>query len=110
MGDKRLGKQPAAEKVPLDGTSLTAARIKAITRREMAGFSDPRVKEVRMMSGCVCVEVHDPATLQGFQQFAYERSVFSRPFLCYMYAMVPYVIENAEPVQVLDTMKAWVRR
>lgn len=84
--------------------------IETITRREMAGFADPRVKEVRIMGGCVCVEVFDPKTLAGFQQFAYERGVFSRPFLNYMYAMVPYVISEEQLMQVLDTMKAWFLR
>ena len=28
----------------------------------------------------------------------------------YLYAMVPYVIEEAELVMVLDTMKAWFQR
>lgn len=82
-------------------------RIEAITRREMAGFSHPKVKEVRIMGGCVCVEVTDPACLQGYQQFAYQRGVFSRPFLRYLYAMVPYIITEDQLVQVLDTMKAW---
>lgn len=86
------------------------ARIEAITRRELAGFSDPQVREVRILGGCVCMEVHEPATLAGYQQFAYERGVFSRPFLNYLYAMVPYIIEEAELVRVLDTMKAWFRR
>ena len=85
-------------------------RIEEITRREMAGFTDSRVKEVRILGGCVCVEVHDPAVLDGYQQFAYEHGVFSRPFLRYLYAMVPYVIEEAELVRVLDTMKEWFRR
>ena len=82
-------------------------KIEAITRREMDGFADPRVKDIRMMGGCVCIEVYTPQTLQGFQQFAYERGVFSRPFLNYMYAMVPYIICEADLVKVLDTMKAW---
>ena len=30
------------------------------------------------MGGCVCIEVYDPAVLKGYQQFAYERGVFSR--------------------------------
>lgn len=85
-------------------------RIEEITRREMEGFTDPRIKDVRIMGGCVCVEVHDPATLAGYQQFAYEHGVFSRPFLSYLYAMVPYIITEGELVQVLDTMKKWFRR
>jgi adenosylmethionine-8-amino-7-oxononanoate aminotransferase len=86
------------------------AKIAAIVKREMAGFSDPRIKEVRSMGGCVCIEVKDGADLQGFQQFAYEHGVFSRPFLNYMYAMVPYIITEEELVKILDTMKAWFRR
>lgn len=82
-------------------------KIESITRRELQGFSDPRIKEVRMMGGCVCIEVYDPATLKGYQEFAYKHGVFSRPFLTYLYAMVPYVIEEAELVRVLDVMKAW---
>ncbi len=85
-------------------------RIEEITRREMEGFSDPRIREVRIMGGCVCVEVKDAAMLKGYQQFAYERGVFSRPFLKYLYAMVPYIITEKELVKVLDTMKAWFAR
>lgn len=85
-------------------------RIEEITRREMEGFTDSRIKEVRMMGGCVCVEVKNSDDLKGYQEFAYQRGVFSRPFLNYMYAMVPYVIEEEELVQVLDSMKAWFRR
>lgn len=82
-------------------------RIEEITRREMEGFSAPGIKEVRIMGGCVCVEVYDSETLKGYQQFAYERGVFSRPFLNYMYAMVPYIITEEELLKVLDSMKAW---
>ncbi len=82
-------------------------RIEEITRREMKGFWAPGIEEVRIMGGCVCVEVKDPAVLEGYQQFAYERGVFSRPFLKYLYAMVPYVIREEELVQVLGCMKEW---
>lgn len=80
-------------------------RIEAITRREMNGFSDPCIKEIRIMGGCVCVEVYDPAALDGYQEFAFRNGVFSRPFLSYLYAMVPYVIEEPELVRVLSVMK-----
>ena len=82
-------------------------RIEAITRREMAGFSHPSIREIRIMGGCVCIEVFDPAVLRGYQQFAYERGVFSRPFLNCLYAMVPYIITEEELVTVLTTMKDW---
>ena len=82
-------------------------RIEAVTRRELKGFSDPRIREIRIMGACVCMEVNDSAALKGYQRFAFERGVFSRPFLNYLYAMVPYIITEEELVQVLDTMKAW---
>ena len=85
-------------------------KIEAVTRRELYGFTDPRIKEIRIMGGCVCMEVYDPAVLKGYQQFAYERGVFSRPFLNYLYAMVPYIITEEELVQVLASMKAWFCR
>ncbi len=84
-------------------------RIEAIARRELAGFADPRVKEVRIMGGCICLEVYDPADLRGYQQFAYQHSVFSRPFLNYLYAMPPYIISEDELVQVISLMKRWFR-
>ena len=82
-------------------------KIEEITRREMESFSDPRIKEIRMMGACVCIEVYDPGTIKGYQKFAYDRGVFSRPFLNYLYAMVPYVIQAEELVKVLNTMKEW---
>lgn len=82
-------------------------RIEAISLREMEGLDSPQVKEVRIQGGCTCVEVKDPATLVGFQQFAYERGVFTRPFSSVMYAMVPYIIEEEDLVRVLNVMKAW---
>lgn len=85
-------------------------RIEEITRREMAGFEDDRIREVRIMGGCVCVEVKEPSALKGYQQFAYERGVFSRPFLNYLYAMVPYIITEEELAKVLNTMKEWFAR
>jgi adenosylmethionine-8-amino-7-oxononanoate aminotransferase len=84
-------------------------RIEQISRREFEGFGDERIKEIRIMGGCVCIEVKDESVLDGFRQFAFERGVFSRTFLKYMYTMVPYVISESELVCVFDTMKAWFR-
>ncbi|MBO7725669.1 MAG: adenosylmethionine--8-amino-7-oxononanoate transaminase [Thermoguttaceae bacterium] len=85
-------------------------RIEEMTRREMEGFSDSSVKEVRIMGGCVCIEVYDSERIRGYRQYAYERGVFSRPFLNFLYAMVPYIIDEEELVRVLSTMKEWFRR
>lgn len=79
--------------------------ITDIMRDEMRGFADERVKEVRIMGGCICLEVKESKTLDGFREFAYERGVFSRPFGRCMYAMVPYIIKEDELRHILRTMK-----
>ena len=79
----------------------------ATIRNEMADLEDERIEDIRIMGGCVCIEVKDARTLNGFRQFAYSRGVFSRPFLKYMYAMVPYIIKEEELLKVLNVMKEW---
>ena len=81
--------------------------IESITRRELAGLSDPLIREVRIMGGCACIEVRDPETLEGFKEFALDRGVFLRPFLNYMYTMVPYVVAEPELVRVFGVMREW---
>ncbi len=85
-------------------------KIEALTKREMMGFSDDRIKEIRIMGGCVCIEVKNREDLAGYQEYAYKQGVFARPFLNYLYAMVPYIITEEELVKVLTTMKNWFQK
>ncbi|MEG0830209.1 MAG: adenosylmethionine--8-amino-7-oxononanoate transaminase [Anaerovoracaceae bacterium] len=85
-------------------------KIEEITKEEMEGFTHPQIKDIRILGACVCVEVDNPSILEGYQKFAYEQGVFSRTFLSYMYAMVPYVIKDGQLRKVLETMKAWFCR
>ncbi|MDU5099647.1 MAG: adenosylmethionine--8-amino-7-oxononanoate transaminase [Peptoniphilus grossensis] len=82
-------------------------RIEEIEKEEMERFSHPKIEEVRVMGGCVCIELKDGKDIEGFQEFAYERGVFARPFLKYIYSMVPYVINEDELRKVMRTMKEW---
>lgn len=86
------------------------AHIEEVTRQSMSGFCAKGIRDVRMMGGCICIEVEDSKMLRGYQEFAYERGVFARPFLNYLYAMVPYIISDEELHLVLDTMKEWFER
>ena len=86
------------------------AHIEEVARRELGGFTDPRIREVRIMGGCACIEVYDAKPLAGYQQFAYERGVFARPFLTYLYAMVPYILTDEELIHIFSVMKEWFRR
>lgn len=85
-------------------------RIEELSKREMENFHHDKINEVRIMGGCTCVEVKDAKTLDGFTEFAYERGVFCRPFLKYMYSMVPYIIEEEDLVKIYDVMKEWLEK
>ncbi|MCQ2520804.1 MAG: adenosylmethionine--8-amino-7-oxononanoate transaminase [Lachnospiraceae bacterium] len=82
-------------------------KIEEISHRELDGFSHPLIKEVRILGACACIEVYDEAVLKGYQEFAYNRGVFARPFLTYLYSMVPYIIKEDELVKIFATMKAF---
>lgn len=81
--------------------------IEDMVRNLVSGFTHPLIKEIRYMGGCLCFQVHDPSCLIGFQEYAYQRGVFSRPFLDIMYAMFPYIIQDNEIRQIVDVMKDW---
>lgn len=83
--------------------------IESIMKREMQGFTDERIKDIRIMGGCICIEVYEESTLEGFKRFAYSRGVFNRTFLKYMYSMPPYIITEGELIKILETMKAWFK-
>ena len=103
----------ALKSIEIFETEDYMSKIKNITdimKDEMSGFEDYRVKEVRIMGGCICLEVKDSKTLEGFREFAYERGVFSRPFGRCMYAMVPYIIREDELRHILRTMKDFYKK
>ena len=85
-------------------------KIEEITKRELKNFEDEKIKEIRIMGGCVCIEVYDGKDIEGYKRFALENGIFSRPFIKYIYAMVPYVISEEELVKVISTMKKWFRK
>ena len=86
-----------------------ARHMEEVARKELAGFTDPRIREIRIMGGCACIEVYNAETLAGYQQFAYERGVFARPFLTYLYSMAPYILTDEELIHIYDVMKEWFR-
>ena len=82
-------------------------KIESIAMGEMKGFEDSRIREIRILGGMVCIEVKNQEDLRGYQEYAYKRGVFAKPFLNYLYAMVPYIIKEDQLKQVLTVMKDW---
>lgn len=82
-------------------------KIEEIFNREMKNFTHPSVKEIRIIGACLCIEVFDKTTLNGFQKFAYDNDVFSRPFLNYMYTMPQYITTESELIKIISILKSW---
>ena len=82
-------------------------RLEAAAREELKNFAHPDIREVRIMGGCVCIECTTPEKIRGFQEFAYSRGVFSRPFIRYIYTMPPYVISDDDFRKILAVMREW---
>lgn len=93
-----------------DGYMQKIAALEQIAQRELKGFQDERIRDIRVMGGCICIEVKDAGTLEGYSAFARQREVFSRPFLNCLYAMYPYILDEAQLKSITDTMKAWFLR
>lgn len=83
------------------------SRLEEIANDEFRDFDCHEVKEVRIIGGCVCVECKEAETIRGFQEFAYEHGIFSRPFIRYIYTMPPYIISEEDFVRILRVMKLW---
>lgn len=86
------------------------AKIKWIESRLMDifnNFSSDKIKEVRILGACLCIEVYDSADLEGFKEFALKHGIHSRPFIKYMYGMFPYIIGEDELLKVCSVYKKW---
>lgn len=84
--------------------------IEVILNRELKDFESCYIKDIRIMGACACIEVHDSSILEGFMEFAYEKGVWNRPFLSFMYTMPPYIIKENELIKIVDTFKAWFEK
>ena len=84
--------------------------IESLARRELNSLSDRRIRDIRILGACICIETFHPADLSGYQEFAYRRGVFSRPFLNCLYAMPPYILSDEDLLTVISVMKEWFQR
>lgn len=81
--------------------------IQTIAKRELSDLCDDRIADIRILGGMFCIEVKEEETLKGFSEFAYEKEVYSRPFLKYLYATPPYIITEDELVHIINVYKEW---
>lgn len=87
-------------------------KIKAIElylTKSFENFKHEYIKEIRILGGCLCIEVMDPKYLSGFRKYALEHGIHARPFLSYMYGMFPYIIDEWSLKKVCDVYKNWFK-
>lgn len=84
--------------------------LESLAKQELADFHDERIREIRILGGCICIETTSPDVLQGYADFARAHGVFARPFLTYLYAMFPFILTDEQLRQITTTMKDWFRR
>ncbi len=82
-------------------------KIQNILEAELGSINSDRIKSVRVFGVTGVIEVKEANFLKGFQEFAYERGVWLRPFGNYLYTMPPYVIKEEELMKVIKVMKEW---
>lgn len=87
------------------------ASLNAILRQELVEDADlkahPAVEDVRVLGATAVIEVHDPASLEGAQDFARSRGVWLRSFGRWLYTMPAYVTRDEEMRQITTIMKDW---
>ncbi len=81
--------------------------IESKLKAEFEEFESDRIKDIRILGACLCIEVYDSEDLKGFKTFALENGIHSRPFIKYMYGMFPYVINEIELSTVCNVYKKW---
>lgn len=83
--------------------------IEAQLKEHLKSFESNKVKEIRILGGCLCIEVYDPKDLKGFKQYALKNGIHSRPFINYMYGMFPYIISDEALYKVCEVYKNWFK-
>lgn len=73
-------------------------------------IESPLIYSKRVFGVTGVIEVRDARDLKGFQEFAYDRGVWLRPFGNYLYTMPPYIIQEDELEIIVDVMKEWFEK
>jgi adenosylmethionine-8-amino-7-oxononanoate aminotransferase len=87
-------------------------KIKSIEKQlkdRLGNIKSEKIENVRTLGVTGVIQVKNAKDLKGFQNFAYERGVWLRPFYKYLYTMPPYIITEEELNHIIDVMEEWFR-
>ncbi len=81
--------------------------IEGILSEELKGLESDLIDSIRVFGVTGVIEVKDSSSLKGFQEFAYNRGVWLRPFGRYLYTMPSYIVSEEEVRKLTKVMKKW---
>lgn len=80
-------------------------KIETQLKKELSGIKSKSIKSHRILGAIGVIEVFDPKTLIGLQEFAFKHGVWLRPFGAYAYIMPSYTIAKKELNKITATLK-----
>lgn len=84
--------------------------IEGLLKKAFHQYTHKAIKDIRILGGCLCIEVYDSCVLKGFKAYAWSHGIHSRPFIKYMYGMFPYIIDDESLIKVCNVYKSWFER
>jgi len=84
-------------------------KIKNIEKKllKLKEIKNEKIRDIRVIGACACIEVKDSNSLKGFSEFCYENGIFARSFLNFAYIMPPYIIGHRELDHIISTYTRW---
>ena len=86
------------------------AHIESVLKEHFLPIRSRAIRDVRVLGASGVIEVHDKRDIKGIGEFAVERGVWLRPIDRCVYIMPPYVINDAQLLQVIGVIQAWFDR
>lgn len=84
--------------------------IQKLLKQKLPAITSDKIKDVRVLGACGVIEVHDPKSLVGMQEFAVDHGVWLRPIGPYVYTMPAYVISDEQLSKIVEVMGMWFDR
>ena len=85
------------------------AAIEKILKRELLPLQSAKgVARVRVLGAFAVVETSEPVDASAWQALAIQHGVWLRPFQNFVYLMPPFIIQEAELMQLTGTIQTGV--
>jgi len=83
------------------------ARIESLLNQNLKRIRSEHIKDIRVLGATGVVEVFEPVSLSGIQDFAADHRVWLRPFGGCVYTMPAYVIADEQLMKIITVIDQW---